>query len=118
MKNVLEFKGYTGSVEFSADDKVFFGRIIGIRDVVTFEGSTVKALTKAFQESVTDYLETCKEMGKDPDKEFKGSFNVRIKPRTHRLISARSAALKISLNHFVEQVLERAVLHKRPGENP
>jgi predicted HicB family RNase H-like nuclease len=72
MKNMLEFKGYAGSVEFSADDKVFFGKIVGIRDVVTFEGATVKELTKAFQESVKDYLKTCKEMGKDPDNESKG----------------------------------------------
>jgi predicted HicB family RNase H-like nuclease len=113
MKNVLEFKGYAGSVEFSADDNVFFGRIVGIRDVVTFEGATVKELTKEFHDSVNDYLETCKEMGKDPDKEFKGSFNVRVKPSIHRLISVRSAAMKISLNHFVEKVLEKEVLQGR-----
>ncbi len=116
MKNVLEFKGYAGSVEFSADDKVFFGKIVGIRDVVTFEGATVKELTKAFHESVNDYLETCKEMGKDPDKEFKGSFNVRVKPSIHRLISVRSAAMKISLNHFVEKVLEKEVLHEHHSQ--
>jgi predicted HicB family RNase H-like nuclease len=66
MKNVLEFKDYTGSVEFSAKDNVFFGKIVGIRDAVTFEGSTVEELTKAFHESVNDYLDTCKKMGKDP----------------------------------------------------
>lgn len=68
MKNGLEFKDYTGSVEFSAEDQVFFGKIVGIRDVVTFEGATVIELTKAFHESVSDYLDTCKKMGKDPDK--------------------------------------------------
>ncbi|MCE2732373.1 MAG: type II toxin-antitoxin system HicB family antitoxin [Cyclobacteriaceae bacterium] len=109
MKNVLEYKGFAGSVEFSADDQVFFGKIVGIRDVVTFEGATVKELTKAFHESVNDYLETCKKMGKEPDKEFKGSFNVRVKPIIHRLIAVRSAAMKVSLNHFVEKVLEREV---------
>jgi predicted HicB family RNase H-like nuclease len=115
MKNVLEYKGYAGSVEFSADDQVFFGKIIGIRDVVTFEGATVKELTKAFHESVNDYLETCKEMGKEPDKEFKGSFNVRVKPSIHRLISVRSAAMKVSLNHFVEKILEREILQGQRG---
>jgi predicted HicB family RNase H-like nuclease len=110
MKNVLEFKGYTGSVEFSAEDKVFFGKITGIRDIVTFEGETVKELTKTFHDAVKDYLETCKELGKDPDKEFKGSFNVRLKPRVHRLAAMKSAAMKISLNQFVERVLEKEVL--------
>jgi predicted HicB family RNase H-like nuclease len=107
MKNVLEYKGYTGSVEFSADDKVFFGKLTGIRDVVTFEGETVKELTKSFHEAVNDYLEMCKELGKDPDKDFKGSFNVRLKPRVHRLIAMKSAAMKISLNQFIERVLEK-----------
>ncbi len=112
MKNVLEHKGYTGSVEFSAEDKVFFGRITGIRDVITFEADTVKKLIQAFKESVEDYLETCKQQNKVPDREFKGSFNVRLKPNIHRLAAIKSAALKISLNQFVETVLEREVLDK------
>ncbi len=110
MKNVLEYKGYTGSVEFSAEDQVFFGKVTGIRDVVTFEAAEVKKLIKAFKESVDDYLLTCKQQGKPPDKEFKGSFNVRLKPKVHRLAAIRSAALKISLNQFVENVLEKEVL--------
>lgn len=110
MKNVLEYKGYTGSVEFSAEDKVFFGKLTGIRDVVTFEGETVKKLTKAFQDAVNDYLAMCLELGKEPDKEYKGSFNVRLKPKVHRLAAMKSAALKISLNQFIEKVVEREVL--------
>ncbi len=109
MKNVLEYKGYTGSVEFSAEDNVFFGKIVGIRDVITFEGSSVKELTKAFHQAVNDYFKTCENEGKNPDKEFKGSFNVRVKPQIHRLASMKSAALKISLNHFVERALEKEV---------
>lgn len=110
MKNVLEYKGYTGRVEFSAEDRVFFGKVAGIRDVVTFEADTVKKLVQAFKESLDDYLATCKKLGKQPDKEFKGSFNVRLKPKIHRLAAIRSAALKISLNQFVESVLEKEVL--------
>ncbi len=114
MKNVLEYRGYTGSVEFSGQDKVFFGKLIGIRDTVTFEADTVRKLVRAFEESVDDYLSTCKLKGKEPDKAFKGSFNVRVKPSTHRLAVIKSAALKISLNQFVEQVLEKEVLVRRP----
>ena len=109
MKNALEYKAYSGSVEFSAEDEVFYGKINGIRDVVTFEGDSVTKLKKAFKESVDDYIETCKATGKEPDKEFKGSFNVRIKPRIHRLVAMKSATLKISLNQFVESVLEKEV---------
>lgn len=109
MKNVLEYKGYSGSVEFSGDDDVFFGKITGIRDVVTFEADTVIKLKKAFREAVDDYIQTCKVLHKDPDKEFKGSFNVRVKPKIHRLVAMKSAALKMSLNQFVEKTLEKEV---------
>lgn len=107
MKNVLEYKNFLGSVEFSADDEVFFGKITGIRDVVTFEGDSVTKLKKAFKEAVDDYITTSKQLGKEPDKEFKGSFNVRVKPKVHRLAVMKSAALKISLNQFVENAIER-----------
>ncbi|MBS1682705.1 MAG: type II toxin-antitoxin system HicB family antitoxin [Bacteroidetes bacterium] len=109
MKNVLEYKGYKGSVEFSAEDQVFFGKIIGIRDVVTFEGVTVKELNSSFRNAVNGYLETCSNLGKDPDKEFKGSFNVRLTAKLHRLAAIKSATEKISLNKFVEKAVEKAV---------
>ena len=109
MKNVLEHKGYTGSVEFSNTDETFFGKIVGIRDLVTFEADTVVKLKKAFKEAVEDYITTCKELGKDPDKEYKGSFNVRLKPKIHRLAAIKSATLKMSLNQFVEKVLEKEI---------
>lgn len=110
MKNTLEYKGYSGSVEFSSEDEIFFGKINGIRDLVTFEADSVVKLKKAFRESVDDYIKDCEASGKNPDKEFKGSFNVRVKPRIHRLAVIRSASLKISLNQLVEKALEKEVL--------
>lgn len=110
MNNSLSYKGYLGTVEFSAEDNVFFGRIAGIRDVVSFEGTSVKSLTNAFRQAVNDYLETCRQLGKDPDKAYKGSFNVRVKPHIHRMASMKSQALNISLNQYVERVLEKDVL--------
>src|SRR5690606_34532750 len=109
MKNALEYKGYSGTVEFSATDEVFYGKLNGIRDVVTFEADSVSKLKKAFKEAVDDYIQTCQKTGKNPDKEFKGSFNVRIKPKIHRLAVMKSASLNISLNQFVERVLEKEV---------
>jgi len=109
MKNLLEYKGYSGTVEFSADDETFFGRIAGIRDVVSFEADSVAKLKKSFREAVEDYIETCEKLNKHPDKEYKGSFNVRIKPKIHRLAVIKSAAMKMSLNQFVEVVLEKEV---------
>lgn len=109
MKNLLEYKGYSGTVEFSADDETFFGRIAGIKDVVTFEADSVVKLKKNFREAVEDYIETCEKLKKHPDKEYKGSFNIRIKPKIHRLAVIKSAAMKMSLNQFVEVALEKEV---------
>ncbi len=78
MNDILEYKGYFASVHFSAEDDIFYGKIIGINDLVSFEGTSVPELKATFYEAAEDYLEMCKEMNKDPDKMYKGSFNVRI----------------------------------------
>jgi predicted HicB family RNase H-like nuclease len=109
MNDILEYKTYYGEVHFSAEDEVFYGKVIGINDLVSFEGSTVKELKKAFHEAVDDYLATCKEFGKDPEKTYKGSFNVRIPSELHRQ-AARYAALKnMTLNDFVRHAIATIV---------
>ncbi|HSF56350.1 MAG TPA: type II toxin-antitoxin system HicB family antitoxin [Algoriphagus sp.] len=106
MKNTLEFKNFIGSVSFSAEDAVFHGKIEGIDDLVTFEGSTVTELKTAFEEAVEDYLETCSEIGKKPEKSYKGTFNVRIKPELHKKVARKALRQGYSLNQFVEKALE------------
>ena len=56
---VLEYRGYTTSVEFDADDGILVGRVIGVTDVITFHGATVEEVAAAFRESVDDYLAAC-----------------------------------------------------------
>lgn len=109
MKNIMEYNGYTGIVEYSAEDRVFFGKVFGINDLVTFEGDTVKQLEKSFKEAVDDYIETCEEQGKGPERAYKGSFNVRIDPEVHRKAAFKAQTLHISLNEFVEQAIAREV---------
>ena len=82
LKDRLRHQNFIGSVHFSADDEIFYGRIEGITDLVTFEGESVQALKRAFEEAVEDYLNICEEVGKPAYKSFKGSFKVRIPPRT------------------------------------
>ena len=103
MSNMMEYKGYQGSVEFSAEDKIFFGKIDALRDLVSFEGTDVASLEKAFKEAVDDYLELCKEEGRDPDKPYKGSFNVRTKPEIHRRLASVAARKKLNLNAVAEE---------------
>ena len=92
---------------------MFFWKDWSINDLVTFEGSSVKDLKKAFRQAVDDYLELCKEAGKEPYRSVKGSFNIRIEPKLH--YDAIYTALKkgISLNQFVAEAIKKSIiLHK------
>ncbi|MDO8446797.1 MAG: type II toxin-antitoxin system HicB family antitoxin [Deltaproteobacteria bacterium] len=109
MKDVLIYKDFTGSVHFSAADEVFHGKIEGIRDLILFEGQSVAELTTAFHEAVEDYLELCKEVGKEPEKSYKGSFNVRVPLDLHRKAVEKAIRLGISLNQLVQKALEEKV---------
>ena len=106
MKDILQYKGYLASVHFSAEDEVFFGKLLGINDLVSFEGTNVNELKQAFHEAVDDYLQTCKELKKDPDKSYKGSFNVRIPSDLHRQAANLSAIKKMTLNDFVRYAID------------
>lgn len=109
MKDTLTYKGFIGSVHFSAEDKVFHGKIEGINDLVAFEGNSVDELVKAFHEAVDDYIELCKEAKKAPLKSYKGSFNVRVSPEVHGRAIAKAKQLGISLNKLVQTAIEHEV---------
>lgn len=81
---ILKYKGYAGVVEFDPDDKTFFGRVIDLEDVITFESRDVTRLEAEFQVSVDAYLEFCEDLGDEPEKPYPRKFNVRISPELHR----------------------------------
>lgn len=112
MKDVLTYKRFIGSVHFDAEDKVFHGKVEGIDDLVTFEGSTVEELIQAFHEEVDDYIRLCKEQGKEPLKSYKGSFNVRIPPELHKKAVERAKALGITLNKLIQKAVEKETIGK------
>jgi len=106
----LVFEDVIGSVHFSSVDETFFGKLEGINDLVTFEGSSVKELKKSFKEAVLDYKALCKETGKDVNKSFKGSFNVRIDPKLHELAYIKATKEGISLNQFVQAAMKKQLM--------
>lgn len=75
MNNTIQYKGYVGSVEFSEEDGIFFGKVMGIRSLISYEGETTKELLDDFHGAVDDYLENCKAVGKEPEVTFKGRFS-------------------------------------------
>lgn len=108
MSNILEHRGYRARVEFDADDELFFGRIAGIRDGVTFHADSVAALVSAFHEAVDDYIDACAAVGKKPDRPYSGKLMLRVDPAVHaRSVEAAELAGK-SLNQWTEEVLRRA----------
>lgn len=113
--NTLKYKGYIGSVAYSEPDKVFFGKLEGIDDLVNYEGESVSELTAAFHEAVDDYLIFCEEHNCKPEKSYSGSFNVRVSPATHRDIANRAAEAGISINAFVKKALDEAVKEPLPS---
>ena len=106
MKDTMKYKDYFGSVHYDSEDEIFHGRIEFIRDLVTFEASDAKSLKAAFVEAVDDYLETCKEIGKEPDQPFKGSFNVRTSSQLHRDITIAAKERGLTLNKIISEALE------------
>lgn len=113
MSNTLEYKGYIGSVEFSAEDEVFHGRLEGIRDLVTYEATDVGGLKRAFHAAVNDYLATCEKKHKRPEQAFKGVFNVRVRPELHRRAFIYSTEHHKKLNNVVSEALEKFLEHTR-----
>ena len=107
--NTLEYKGYRGSVEYSASDEVLFGKVIGIRSLVSYEGESLSELQEDFRGAVDDYLDLCKEKGIEPEKEYKGTFNVRISPELHRTLALIAGAKNQTLNATVENALQEYV---------
>jgi predicted HicB family RNase H-like nuclease len=107
----MEYKDYVAHVEFDETVNVFHGRVINIRDVVTFESDTVKGLLKEFHASVDEYLALCKKRGEAPEKPFSGRFNLRLDPELHRRVATAAAASGKSLNGFIADTLRSAVPH-------
>jgi predicted HicB family RNase H-like nuclease len=105
--NTLTYKDYIGSVSFSDEDEIFYGKIEHINDLITFESDNAHDLKKAFEEAVDDYITFCGEKGVKPNKPFKGSFNVRLKPLVHKLAYQRAMQKGMSLNKFIETSLEK-----------
>jgi len=105
----LHYKDYVGSVEFSEEDAVFHGKVVGIKSLISFEGDSVSAIIKDFHNAVDEYLEFCAETGKQPEKPFKGSFNVRIGTDLHRKAALAASERGISLNTLVEDAIKQTV---------
>lgn len=113
MSNTLSYKGYHATIGYDSDDNFFVGSVIGVRDTLAFHGSSVKELTQTFHDCIDTYLQVCAEQGVSPDKEYKGSFNVRISPDLHRKAALTAEQEGVTLNQFVQKAIESQLLPKK-----
>ena len=109
MNNTMEYKGYVGSIEFSEKDCLLYGRVLGIRSLISYEGKTARELLDDFHSSVDEYIRICEENNKKPEKAYKGSFNVRFSPDLHRRAAIRAISEGISLNSYIERAVAKSL---------
>lgn len=106
MTPAFEYKGYLGSAEINLTDDILHGNLMFIKDIITYAAHSPQALKTAFEEAVDDYLQTCAELGDEPNVPFKGTFNVRVGPERHRRAALVAANLQVSLNDVVVRALD------------
>lgn len=107
---MLEYKGYTGQVEYDDEAGIFHGEVIDTRDVITFQGQSVKDLRKAFRDSIDEYLEFCAERNEEPDKPFSGRLMVRLSSELHRHLHVEAKQQGKSLNQLITEKLSRGTI--------
>lgn len=109
MSNLLSYKNYNGTVEYSREDKCLFGKVVGIKSLLSYEGNSVQDLEQDFQSVIDEYLADCKERNIEPEQPYKGTFNIRISPELHRNIAIYAIEHGKSLNAVVEEAIGNMV---------
>lgn len=110
MSSTLSYKGYEGSIEYSEDDGILYGRVLFIESSITYEGSNINELKTDFESAIDYHLEYCKKNGKTPETPFKGRFSVRVSPELHRASALYARKKQMNLNAVVREALEKTVV--------
>lgn len=106
MDNIMRYKGYWAEIKYSDEDECFCGYIEGLKeDIISFEGETVKDLKRDFKNAIEDYLKTCKELNKEPEKQCKGSLNIRLGVELHNKVKMKSIEKNISINELIKNAV-------------
>ena len=106
MSNIMKYKGYWAEIKYSDEDECFCGEIEGLKnDIISFEGTTVKELKKDFKDAIDYYLQVCKELGDEPEKQCKGSLNVRLGVELHNQAKMKSIEKHISINELIKEAV-------------
>ena len=117
MKDMMQYKGYYGSVHFDADEPVIYGKLEFIKALISYEANDAEGIKRAFKDAVEDYLNMCEEAGLTPEKPFKGSFNIRAGHKLHEKIALAAQRENLSINKFICAILEKACHQKKSARH-
>lgn len=107
MRNVITYKGFIGSVHFASEDRVFYGKVEGINDLISFEGKTVDELEEGFKYMVDEHIKDCKQNNLPLEKSYKGNLNIRLAPELHKKAVYNAALKGISLNQYINEAIRK-----------
>ena len=104
---MIKYKGYLGEVFYDAEARIFHGEVLGLKDVITFQGTTIDEIESAFKDSIDDYIAWCKERGEEPEKAFSGNIRVRLSPDLHAKLAQTAMIQGVSLNSLIIEKLQK-----------
>jgi len=114
MRDSLKYKGFIGSVHFAAEDRVFYGKVEGVNDLITFEGSNVDDLEKGFKYMVDEHIKDCEKNNTPLEKSYKGNLNIRLSPELHKKAVHNASIRGISLNQYINEALKKEIASSDP----
>jgi predicted HicB family RNase H-like nuclease len=114
MKDALKYKGFIGSVHFAAEDRVFYGKVEGVNDLITFEGSTVDDLEKGFKYMVDEHIKDSEKNNTPVEKSYKGNLNIRLSPELHKKAAHNATIKGISLNQYINEAIKKEIASSDP----
>jgi len=106
MKDIMKYKGFIGSVQFAAEDRLFYGKVEGVDDLITFEGSSVDELEKGFKFMVDEHIKDCNKNNTPVEKSYKGNLNIRLSPELHKKAAYNASMRGISLNQYINDAIK------------
>ena len=114
MKDILTYKGFIGSVHYAAEDRVLYGKVEGVNDLITFEGSTVDELEEGFKYMVDEHIKDCHSTNSPVEKSYKGNLNIRLSPELHKKAAHNAAMKGVSLNQYINDALKNDLASYEP----
>lgn len=115
MKDIITYKGFIGSVHFASEDRVFYGKVEGINDLISFEGETVDQLEEGFRYMVDKHIKDCKNNNLPLEKSYKGNLNIRLAPELHKKAAHNATLMGISLNQYINEAIRKELRASEPN---